>query len=180
MNAGYTQEEIDLLKQECLEEGLSFVLIEDEDDDLDEEENVEMAHFQFVGKHEGKEVIYDALLSTLSLHHSSMVYEEAEKQVLKIHKDFVAPQERTDSYKENEDADLLLEELMQELEDDETVKIAEFVEKVMDFDYGIGLEVALNVEEITAEVIEDFIEKFNSDTLKLDPTLYSFKHESED
>ena len=43
-------------------------------------------------------------------------------------------------------------------------------------DFGIGLDAALNVEEITVEVIEKFINDFNNGTLKLDKTAYSFKH----
>ena len=62
------------------------------------------------------------------------------------------------------------------MEDEETIKVSEFVEIELDFEYGIGLDIALNVEEITVEVIEDFIKNFNAGTVKLDKTMYSFKH----
>jgi len=176
MNAGYTQEEIDLLKEECEELGQSFVLV-DEDEP---EEEADYVQFQFVGKHEGKEVIYDAVLSTLSMHHSSRLYEEAEKKIAKIYKDFVPYELRDENSPVNEEAELMMEELIQEMEDEETIKVSEFVEVDLDFDFGIGIDAALNVEEITVEVIEKFISDFNSGTLQLDKTLYSFKDGFED
>lgn len=176
MNAGYTQEEVDLLKEECEELGQSFVLI-DEDEP---EEEADYVQFQFVGKHEGKEVIYDAVLSTLSMHHSSRLYEEAEKKIAKIYKDFVPYELRNEDSPVNEEAELMMEELIQEMEDEETIKVSEFVETDFEFDFGIGIDAALNVEEITVEVIEKFITDFNNGTLNLDKTLYSFKDGFED
>ncbi len=176
MNAGYTQEEVDLLKEECEELGQSFVLI-DEDEP---EEEADYVQFQFVGKHEGKEVIYDAVLSTLSMHHSSRLYEEAEKKIAKIYKDFVPYELRNEDSPVNEEAELMMEELIQEMEDEETIKVSEFVETDFEFDFGIGIDAALNVEEITVEVIEKFIADFNNGTLNLDKTLYSFKDGFED
>lgn len=176
MNAGYTQEEVDLLKEECEELGQSFVLI-DEDEP---EEEADYVQFQFVGKHEGKEVIYDAVLSTLSMHHSSRLYEEAEKKIAKIYKDFVPYELRNEDSPVNEEAELMMEEFIQEMEDEETIKVSEFVETDFEFDFGIGIDAALNVEEITVEVIEKFITDFNNGTLNLDKTLYSFKDGFED
>ena len=176
MNAGYTQEEIDLLKEECEELGQSFVLV-DEDEP---EEEADYVQFQFVGKHEGKEVIYDAVLSTLSMHHSSRLYEEAEKKIAKIYPDFVPYELREENTPVNEEAELMMEEFIQEMEDEETIKVAEFVETDTGFDFGIGIDAALNVEEITVEIIEKFISDFNNGTLNLDKTLYSFKDGFED
>ncbi|NBA84286.1 hypothetical protein GVN16_00850 [Emticicia sp. CRIBPO] len=177
MNKGFEEEEIKKLKAECEEEGQSYIFVEDEDD-LDD--SGEFVHFQFVGKKDGKEVIYDTLLYTLHMHYNSILYEEAEKKVLKIHKDYVPFEERTENYKVNEDAEELLEEFMEEMEEEETVKVAEFLETDEDFDFGIGLEVALNIEEITPEVIATFIDEFNSGKFKLDKTMYSFKNDLED
>jgi hypothetical protein len=175
MNAGYTQEEVDLLREECEELGQNFVIVDDEP-----EEEADYVQFQFIGKHEGKEVIYDAVLSTLSMHHSSRLYEEAEKKVMKIHKDFVPFELRDENTVVNEEAELLMEELIQEMEDEEAIKVAEFVEIDYDFEFGIGIDAALNVDEITVEVIEKFISDFNNGTMKLDKTLYSFKDGFED
>jgi len=78
------------------------------------------------------------------------------------------------------EAELMMEELIQEMEDEETIKVSEFVETDFEFDFGIGIDAALNVEEITVEVIEKFITDFNNGTLNLDKTLYSFKDGFED
>ncbi len=177
MNPGYTKEELDLLREEFEETGLNFVLVEEEEEP---DEEAEYVQFQFIGKHEDKEVIYDAVLSTLSMHHSSRLYEEAEKKILKIYKDFIPYELREEGSVVNEEAELMMEELIQEMEDEETVKVSEFVELDFDFEYGIGIDAALNVEEITADVIEKFISDFNSGTLELDKTLYSFKDGFED
>ncbi len=173
MNAGFDPEEIQMLKEECAEEGNSFVLVEDEDMELSE--TGEMAHIQFVGMYDGREVIYDAVINTLQIYHNSMVYEAAEKKVAAIYKDFLPLEQRTPDYKVNEEAELLIEELIEEMEEEETIKVAEYIEVDTDFEYGVGLDVGLNVPEITVEVIEKFIEEFNEGTIQLDTTLYSFK-----
>lgn len=69
---------------------------------------------------------------------------------------------------------------MEELEETDAIKVKEHINIDDDFDYGVALEVCLNVEEITGQVIEKFVKDFNSDKLVLDNTLYSFKHEDED
>jgi hypothetical protein len=176
MNAGYSKEEIDLLKEEMAELDQIFVLVDDEEAD----EEADYVQFQFVGTYEGKEVIYDAVLSTLSMHHSSRLYEEAEKKITKIYKDFVPYELRDENTKVNEEAELMMEELIQEMEDEETVKVSEFVEVDHSFEFGIGIDAALNVDEITVEVIEDFINGFNNGTLQLDKTAYTFKDGFED
>ena len=44
----------------------------------------------------------------------------------------------------------------------------------------MGLDVGLNVDKITPEVIEKFIKDFTNDTLELDPTYFSFQMEGDD
>jgi hypothetical protein len=78
MNPGFDPEEIAQLKAECKAERLNFTYVEDEFEE-DEEENNEHAHVQFVGYFKEKEVIYDALIYTLRLHHSTLVYDAAWK-----------------------------------------------------------------------------------------------------
>lgn len=171
MNLGFDPEEIQMLKEECAEEGSVFVLVEDE---IELSDSGEMAHFQFVGMYEGKEVIYDAVINTLQIYHNSLVYEEAEKKVSAIFKDFLPLDQRPEGYQPNEEAEILLEELIEEMEEEETIKVAEYIEIDPTFEYGIGLDVGLNVPEVTVEVIEKFIEDFTAGTLNLDKTLYSF------
>lgn len=180
-NDGYDPEEISALKDECRQEGKSFVYVED--DDLDTLDEGECVHIQFPGKYEGEEVIYDTLVYTLRLHHSSLVYEMAVEQVRKSYPEYVPPEDRKASYKispeQEEEAETALTELIDELEETEAVKVQEHVEVDTDTDYGIALDVCLNVEEITDEVIENFIRNFNANTLSLDTTLYSFTSEEE-
>ena len=176
MNDGFDPIEIAELKKECEQENQNYVIVEDEDGMND---SGEFAHFQFVGKHEGKEVIYDAVMGTLRLNHSSLVFEEAEIRMKKANPAYVELEKRKPNYKENEEMELMLEEIIEELEEEEVIKVSEFVEVETDFEYGIGLDVALNVEEIDNEVITKFVNDFNAEKLVLDPTLYSFTSEEE-
>ncbi len=175
-NEGFDPQEIAELKAECAQEGQNYVIVEDEDGMND---SGEFAHFQFVGKHNGEEVIFDAVMSTLRLNHSSLVFEEAEIRMKKSYPNYVEVERRKANYKIDEDMELMLEEIIEELEEEETIQVAEFIEVDEDFEYGIGLDIALNVEEIDETVITDFVNGFNAGTIKLDPTLYSFTSEEE-
>lgn len=181
-NPGFDPQEIEELRAECREEGTSFVLVEDPD--LDMLEAGECEHIQFVGKYKDEEVIYDALIYTLRLHHSSMVYEMAVEQIKKSFPSYVPPEERKPDYKispeDEEEAETALTELIEEIEENETIKVQEHVEVDTDSDYGIALDVCLNVEEINDEEIEKFIEAFNSGSLTLDTTLYSFSEDGQE
>ncbi len=151
-------------------------------DEVDEKDE-ELAHFYFIGNYESKEVVFDAVVYTLRFHYESELNEMVEK---KIDRDF--PQykkildqvEQTNSMeptKEEEELGLIMAEIMLELEEEEAVKVKEHIEIEKNFGVGVGLEVGLNVDEITDAVIEKFIEDFNSSTLILDPILYSFQTE---
>ena len=181
-NPGYDPSEVQALREECQREGRSFVYVED--DDLEVLESGECVHIQFPGQYQGEPVVYDALVYTLRLHHSSMVYEMAVDQVKKSYPKYLPPEERKPGYRidpnEEEEIELVLTELIEELEENETVKVQEHVEVDTDFDYGISLDVCLNVEEITDDVIERFIQTYNSNALSLDNTLYSFSSDGED
>jgi hypothetical protein len=182
MNPGFDPDEISKLKAECQQEGKNFIYVEDE---FDEDESIdEHAHVQFVGTFEGKEVVYDALIYTLRLHHSALVYDAALERLQKQIPGYLPPDERDSDVEvdpdQDEEAELILTELIEELEENEEVKVKEHVELESDFDFGIGLEVGLNVEAIDDEVISDFITKFNSNGLTLDSNVYSFRSEEEE
>ncbi|MFC5408360.1 hypothetical protein ACFPMF_03510 [Larkinella bovis] len=180
-NEGYDPAVIQALKEECQKEGSSFVYVEDDDDDLEVLNSGECVHIQFVGKHNEKEVIYDAIIYTLRLHHSSLVYEMAIEKVKKSFPEYVPVEDRKPNYRIEpeleEEIELFLTELIEEIEETEAVKVKEHLDVDADFEYGISLDVCLNVEEITEDVIEDFIRKFNGNSLKLDTTLYSFTND---
>jgi hypothetical protein len=181
-NDGYDPSEIALLKKECENEGSTFVYFEDEEDFGHSAD--EYAHFQFVGDFKGEEVIYDAVIYTLRLHHSSLVYEAAEKKAMTQFPLYVPMENRDETYQANEaldeEVELMITELIEEIEENEEIKVAENVEVDEDFEYGVGLDVCLNVEEIDDEVVENFIAKFLSNTLELDKTLYSFTAEDDE
>ena len=63
-NPGFLAEEIQKVKEKCQAEGKSFIFIED--DDLPIGNDKEMAHIQFIGNYNGREVVYDAMLYTLN------------------------------------------------------------------------------------------------------------------
>jgi hypothetical protein len=186
-NLGYDPNEIENLKKECQAAGYSFAYL-DESYEVNEEMSdilpVEFAEFQFVGTYEGSEVIYDVTMCTLRLHSDGLIYELAEKQAIKSFPLYIPPHQRDESYKENEEMDeeveLVIMELMEEIEESEEVKVMEFVKMDTEVEYGIVLDAAINVEEITADIIEKFIQDFKNNTLKLDETLYSFKSDDDD
>ncbi|GAA4438481.1 hypothetical protein GCM10023091_19150 [Ravibacter arvi] len=183
MNPGFSKEEINKLRAECQQEKRNFVYVEDE---FDEDESIdEHAHIQFIGTFKGEETIYDALIYTIRLHHSALVYDLALERLQKQIPGYLPPEEREAgakklSMEEEEEAELLLTELIDEIEENEEVKVQEHVETEPDFDFGIGLEVGLNVEIIDDEIISDFINKFNANQLELDPGVYSFRSEEEE
>lgn len=174
-NKGFDPEEIKSMKDE-IGEGQSYAVIDSEDNSDD------FMNFYFIGKFDGKEVIYDAALYTLRLQHSSEVHEMAEHKVAQKF-----PKFRKISYEEDENGDiaplddldeeigLYLTEVMDELEEEDSIKVSEHVDVDEHGDFGIGLDVGLNVDKVSQEVIEKFITAYNSNALKLDETLYSFQ-----
>lgn len=176
-NSGYDYSAIQQLKEEIRQGGHSFVYTEDPD--LDEPTGDEYAHFQFVGNHEGKEVIFDAVLYTLRLHHSSLVYEEAERRAMQEHPLYVPIDQRDEAYQANDEIDeeveLLITEIIEEIEENEEIKVTEHLETEENLEEAtIELDICLNVEALSDQVIEKFVTEFNSGQLNLDPTLYSF------
>lgn len=179
-NQGFDREEIQKLKAEIESSGSNYVVIDSEDN------NDEFMNFYFIGMFEGKEVIYDAALYTLRMQHNSEIFELAQHKVAQKF-----PQYKAIEYQEDENGDiaplddldeeigLYLTEVMDELEEEEAVKVSEHVGTDENIDYGIGVDAGLNVETISPEVIEKFIKEFNDDSLKLDSTFYSFQFQEE-
>lgn len=175
-NKGYSAEEINQYKAEMKALGKTFLY--DDDDDRTEE----YAHFFFIGKHDGKEVIYDAVLYTLRMQHEGELFEIAEHRAAQQF-----PQYKKIDYEEDENGNLeplddleeeiglFMAEVIMELEEDGAVKVKEHVDKDFNVDFGIALDIGLHVEEVTEETIEIFIRDFNEGTLRLDPTIYTFQ-----
>ena len=180
-NPGFDPAEIAALKKQCEAENRSFVYILDEE--LPSGNEREMVHIQFVGNYKEKEVVYDAILCTLQLHYSSTIYEEAEREAIEQFPLYVPIENRDETYVANEalddEVEMMILEIIDEIEENDDIKVSEYVELDEDFDFGISLEAALYVAALEEEVIEKFISDFNSNSLKLDSSLYSFKTEEE-
>jgi hypothetical protein len=180
-NKGFDKETIAEYKKKIIASGKNFIL-EEEDENSDE-----YAHFFFIGTHEGEEVVFDSVLYTLRLQHESELFDVAEQRAAKQF-----PYYEKISYEEDENGDLktlssqeeeiglYLAEVMVELQEEDSVKVSEHVDLDLDHEFGIGLDAGLNIEFVTPEIIQRFIEDFNADTLSLDDTLYSFQMESDD
>ena len=180
-NPGFDPVNIEKLQAELEKSGKKFKIVPDPGN------SEEFINFLFIGMFEGREVIYDAALYTLRLHHSSEVYELAEHEAAKKFPNF-----KGINYEEDEEGNLkplsseeeeigwFITEIIMEMEEEEAVKVQEFVDIDTNHDYGIGLDAALNVEEINEKVIKKFIQEFNDDTLVLDETLYSFQTEEDE
>ncbi|MGK0140037.1 MAG: hypothetical protein ACI9DJ_003503, partial [Algoriphagus sp.] len=72
INPGFDPKEIEQLRKECKEEEQNFVLVLD---DVELSDSGEYYQFQFVGKYDEKEVIYDAAIFTLELHYNGVLLE---------------------------------------------------------------------------------------------------------
>jgi len=153
----------------------------------EEENSDEYKHFFFIGVYQGRSVIYDAVIYTLRLHHNSEMFEIAEHKAAQRFPEF-----KKIKYEEDENGDLellddleeeiglFMAEVIMELEDESAVKVKEHVEVDPNLDFGIGLDIGLNVEKINDRTIEKFIADFNEDTVQLDETLYSFQTADEE
>ena len=178
-NKGFDKEVIRDYVEQMIASGKNYLL------STEDEMTDEMAHFLFIGKHEGKDVVYDTVMYTLRLQHESELFDIAEHRAAKQFSDY-----EKITYDEDENGNLetlderqeeigmFMAEVILELEEEESVKVNEHVEFDMHADFGIGLDVGLHLERITETAITRFVEEFNANTLKLDKTLYSFQTKS--
>ena len=179
-NTGFDTALIEDFRRQLQAQGRNYLLINEEDN------SDEYVNFNFIGKYQGKEVIYDAAMYTLRLHYNSELWEMAEH---KAAQNF--PEYKSIHYDEDENGDLeqlndleeeiglFMAEVIMELEEEGSVKVREHVELDPNIDFGIGLDIGLNIEKITPEIMETFVKDFNDDTLQLDETLFTFQMEGE-
>lgn len=180
-NSGYDGKVIEQYRDKITAANKGYIL-----DDTDEHTD-EYVHFYFIGKHNDAEVIFDCILYTLRFQHESELFDIAEHKAAQHF-----PQYKKIQYEEDENGNLkalddleeeiglYMAEVMVELEEEGDVKVKEHVDLDLGHEFGIGLDAGLNVEVITPELIERFIKDFNSDTLKLDNSLYSFQMNNDD
>lgn len=180
-NKGFSAKEIENLKKKLATSGKSYEVIPSEDNSDD------FMNFYFIGNYEDQPVIYDAAMYTLKLQHSSEIYDLAEHKVAQKF-----PKFRKIAFQEDENGDIIplddldeeiglyLTEVMDELEEDDAVKVQEHIDVDPNIDFGVGLDIGLHKNQISHEVIEAFIKDYNSGKLKLDPTHYSFQFDDEE
>ncbi|SHN31655.1 hypothetical protein SAMN04488057_11956 [Cyclobacterium lianum] len=180
-NEGFSPETIANLRKELEQSGKSFKIVPSEDN------SAEFVNFYFIGKYEGRDVIYDAALYTLRLHYQSELFELAEHEAAKKFPDYHGISYEEDENgnlkplkADEEEVGLFITELIMEMEEEETVKVQEFVDLDTHHDYGIGLDAALNLDSIDESVIHKFVSEFNKDSLRLDDTFYTFQSEEEE
>jgi len=181
VNKGYNQQVIAEYRKRMEAYGRPFLM------DEDDENTEEYFHFYFIGEHEGKEVIFDAVMYTLRLQHESELFEIAEHRAAKHfpnYKKITYEEDENGNLEalddEEEEIGLFMAEVIMELEEEEAVKVKEHVDLDTRVDFGISLDIGLHVEKITPSVVEKFIKDFNDDALVLDTTLYSFQTKGEE
>jgi len=142
-----------------------------------EEHSDDFATVYFIAKHQGQEKAFDATIYTLPLHYASTLHEAADAQLMKLYPDY-------EGWESIEEEDEELEEeratIIAELEAEGSMKVQEFVEIEDEDEEWVILNASLNVDEITADVIHKFVKDFQSNTLRLDDTLYAFSLEEEE
>ncbi len=124
-NPGLQPQEIEKIKRKCREAGRSYIINDAEP------QGDEFAHFLFVGKHEGKEVIFDSVMYTLRLHHSSLLYEIADEKACEQYPHYRKRRQEEENAEEevageeewDEEVELFKAEVMDELEENESVKV---------------------------------------------------------
>jgi hypothetical protein len=168
-----THPEIEKLRRQCAQAGTLFIYHPDEEQD---EEDQQFANFLFVGKDNGREVVFDAYITTLAYEYHMTVLDEAETKYYEKYpqlrdKDFF---DLTDAQQEEYD------KVVDGVYASDLVKVQEDLVLYEDDEpHMIGMEIFLNVKKISAKTIEDFVKKFNSDTLELDDRMYSFAEEAD-
>ncbi|SHH80709.1 hypothetical protein SAMN04488109_5547 [Chryseolinea serpens] len=180
-NDGFDPQYIEEYKAKMTAAGKNY-LLDEEDENSDE-----YAHFYFVGKFEGRDVIYDTVIYTLRLHHESEMYEVAEHRAAQH---FPAYKKITYDEDENgnlealdpleEEIGLFMAEVILELEEEEAIKVKEHIDIDPHAEFGVSLDVGLHVETITPKVIEKFIKDYNEDNVRLDETLYTFQTQDQE
>ncbi len=153
----------------------------------EEDSSGEFRHIQFIGRFDGHEVVYDAIVFTLRFQHELELYEMAEHEAAKHFPNYKKLQYHEDENgnlnplnNDEEAIGMYMAEVILELQEEEVVKVKEHVDIDSEAEFGVGLSVGLHQEAITDRVLDEFIFGFNSGTFKTDDTWYSFHHEEDD
>ncbi len=151
--------------------------------DPNDEITDDFVHFYFKAKSDGKEVIYDVALYTLQMHYNSELYEIAEQAAEKRFPAFkkISAEEEyegEDPTDFEEEVGLFMAEVIMEMEEEDAIKVREHIDVDHENALGIGLDVGLNVDEINEDCIEQFINDYTTNRIKLDETHFSFQSDN--
>jgi hypothetical protein len=166
-NSGYSPEEIKKVENACQQAGLPFAYR------TKDEENHVFANVLFTGKYMGAPVVFDTFIYTLESEYMSAIFEDAREEIINTYPEYAEADFEAD---EGPHIDLL-EEIASELAEEDDYSIQEFVDIEEEAEYGVALDVCLNVPEITDEVIGNFVTAFKTGTFQPDETFYSFELE---
>lgn len=161
------------IKKLALQSGKNFVYNTEED--IDEEKQV--AYIYFVGKNKGKEVVHDVFMCTLSFDYKMAVWDEAEEKMIAIHPALEGKDYLEYTEKQQDQYDEILDEIYEKnlVRVQETLELYEHESENM-----VGVEITLNVPELTDEIISKFVKDYNADTLMLDDELHTFSWDEDD
>ncbi len=167
MNKGFSQEEIEKIDKMAAQAGQSFVFQEEA------ERSEDFASIFFTGIYKGKKVVFDAFVYTLEMEFISNIYDAAKDAVLEENPEY----EGLDFDEDEGEHVELMEEFATELARDEDFQVCEYIDFDEDVTYGVSMDICLNMPEITTEVIEDFVSRYQQGTYQADKTFYAFDWE---
>ena len=165
--------EIEKLRQECAKIGKPFIYNQNEEQD---DEEKQFASFFFIGKDNGREVIFDTYMSTLSYEYHMNVLDEAEGVFFEKHPEL----QETDFFELDEKHQAEYDKIVDGIYAEDKIRVQEdalIYEEEEEDSTTLGMEVFLHKKEITEEVIIKFIKDFNADTFEPSEDLYSFAQE---
>ncbi len=164
---------ISALEKAIAQTKYSFVFNPEEDQDDDKQ----VAHILFVAEHNKKKVIYNAFVTTLFFDFHMQVMDKAEDMLTEKY-----PKLKGKDYTElDEKFQDEVDDIMDEIYEKELVKVCEKVEVyATDEDDYLEVEVSLFADQITEDVLDNFVKNFTKNTLKLDTTMRAFTENPEE
>lgn len=116
------------------------------------------------------EVLFDACITTLFMEYFNQLYTEA------IQRLGLSEEEALDE--NNEEQEAKIAEVMEELQDDDSMAVCEGIEEDADTQEGsVMLEVFLHRKAINSEVVQDFVEQYVNGEFEPDTNFYTFEEE---
>ncbi len=166
------KKQIEELKRVFAQTGKLF--IPSPEAELDDE--FQTASFMFLGKFEGKEMLFDAFMMTLIQDYRMNITEQTEERMLNLYPEL--EEESYDDFTElqKDEYDNIFESIYRS----DLIKVQENI-TVHPSNSGecMELDITLDVRKIDDKVIQDFIRNFNAKSLELNENLRSFDIDDE-